>query len=180
MNAYEVLGLRDGADRQEVHRAYRALVKTCHPDLFEDPQQRKAAQDRLIELNHAYEVAYKKAGEQPTGGVFRIVPLDQALDVARRLLEQNRFETALMQLGRAEFKDHRWFYIEGRIMMGMKQYATAHQAFREAIRLCPEDNREYRSWALDAALEIKKHQKIAYRVADWAEKTFSFGKKSTL
>ena len=61
MNAFEVLGLKSGADRQTVHQAYRALVKTCHPDLFEDPEQRKLAQQKLIELNRAYEEAYKQA-----------------------------------------------------------------------------------------------------------------------
>ena len=99
--------------------------------------------------------------------------------IAEKLIDQQRFETALLQLGRAEFKDDRWFFVEGKIMLGMKQYATAHQALREAIRLNP-DNREYRALALEAALLIKKHQKLPYRVADWAEKTFNFRKKHTL
>ena len=179
MNAFEVLGLKSGADRQTVHQAYRALVKTCHPDLFEDPEQRKIAQQKLIELNRAYEEAYKLAGDGQTGPVYHTVPLDQALAIAEKLIDQQRFETALLQLGRAEFKDDRWFFVEGKIMLGMKQYATAHQALREAIRLNPE-NREYRALALEAALLIKKHQKLPYRVADWAEKTFNFRKKHTL
>ncbi|MBQ4640400.1 MAG: DnaJ domain-containing protein [Clostridia bacterium] len=179
MNAFEILGLKDGADKKEVHRAYRALVKTCHPDLFEDPEQRKVAQQKLLELNQAYEIAYKKAGEQPAAPSYHTVPLDQALDIAERLRLQGRYETALLQLGRAEFKDDRWFFVEGKIMLGMKQYGTAHQAFREAVRISPE-NREYREWALEAALQIKKHQKLPYRVADWAEKTFRFGKKNQL
>ena len=176
MNAFEVLGLKSGADRQTVHQAYRALVKTCHPDLFEDPEQRKLAQQKLIELNRAYEEAYKLAGDVPTGPVYHTVPLDQALAIAEKLIDQQRFETALLQLGRAEFKDDRWFFVEGKIMLGMKQYATAHQAFREAVRLNPEC-REYRSFALDAALLVKKHQKLPYRMVDWAEKTFFSRKK---
>ncbi len=179
MNAFEALGLREGADRQTVHQAYRALVKTCHPDLFEDPEQRKMAQQKLIALNQAYEEAYKKAGDIATGPVYHTVPLDQALDIAEKLIAQERYETALLQLGRAEFKDDRWFFVEGKIMLGMKQYATAHQAFREAVRMNP-DNREYRAFALEAALQIKKHQKLPYRVADWAEKKFNFRKKHTL
>lgn len=178
MNAFEILGLQEGADKQQVHQAYRTLVKTCHPDLFEDPEQQKMAQQKLLELNQAYEEAYKRAGEQP-GKAFHTIPLDQSLSIAEKLLEQQRYETALLQLGRAEFKDDRWFFIEGKIMLGMKQYSTAHQAFREAVRMNPE-NREYRALALEAALQIKKHQRLPYRVADWAEKTFNFRKKNSL
>lgn len=169
MNAFEVLGLDLQADKDRVHQAYRAMVKACHPDLFEDPEQQKAAQKKLIELNLAYEEALKAAPEHPAG--FYTMPLEQSLHAAQKLADQGRWETALLQLGRAEHKDDRWYFTEGKIMMGMKQYATAHQAFREAVRLSPE-NREYRSWALDAALLLKKHQKLPYKVADWAEKTF--------
>ena len=55
--------------------------------------------------------------------------------------------------------------------MNMRQYGTAHQSFREAVRLQPE-NRAYRQSALDAAIAIKKHQKWRYRVADWAGSFF--------
>ena len=174
MNVFEVLGLAPQADKDKVHQAYRSLVKACHPDLFEDPEQQKAAQKKLVELNLAYEEALKAAPDHPAG--FYTMPLEQALHTAEKLADQGRWETALLQLGRAENKDDRWFFIQGRIMMGMKQYATAHQAFREAVRLAPE-NREYRSWALDAALMVKKHQKLPYKVADWAEKTFFVRKK---
>ena len=50
----------------------------------------------------------------------------------------------------------------------MRQYNTAHQSFREAVRLKPENN-EYRRGALDAALAMKRHQKWPYRVAEWAD-----------
>ena len=58
----------------------------------------------------------------------------------------------------------------------MKQFSSAHQSFREAVRQSP-DNHEYRAGALEAALEMKKHQKLAYRVADWAEGLFHPRKK---
>lgn len=174
MNAFEVLGLEERADKDKVHQAYRALVKACHPDLFEDKEQQKAAQKKLIALNLAYEEALKAAPDHPAG--YYTMPLEQALHTAEKLADQGRYETALLQLGRAETKDDRWYFTEGKIMMGMKQYATAHQAFREAVRLNPEC-REYRSFALDAALLVKKHQKLPYRMADWAEKTFFSRKK---
>lgn len=175
MNAFEVLGLDLQADKAKVHQAYRAKVKACHPDLFEDPEQQKAAQKKLIELNLAYEEALKMAPDHPAG--YYQLPLEQVLSTTENLLEQKKYEMALMQLGRAEHKDDRWYFIHGRILMGMEQYATAHQAFREAVRQKP-DNREYHAWALDAALLVKKHQKLPYRVADWAKKNLGRRRKT--
>ena len=34
--AFELLGLKTGATSQEVRLAYRRLVKTCHPDQFQE------------------------------------------------------------------------------------------------------------------------------------------------
>ena len=67
MNAFEILGLEPQADKDRVHQAYRSLVKACHPDLFEDPEQQKAAQKKLVELNLAYEEALKAAPDHPVG-----------------------------------------------------------------------------------------------------------------
>lgn len=174
MNAFEVLGLRSNADQQQVHQAYRARVKACHPDQFPEGEQQKKAQEQLIQLNLAYEEALRMTAGPAMN--YRTMPADQAKAVARRLLDQGRYETALMQLAKAHQKDDEWFAIQGQLLMKMRQYASAHQSFREAVRLSPE-NRDYRSMALDAAITLKKHQKLHYRVADWAGGLFHPRKK---
>ena len=174
MNAFEVLGLNLGADEAQVHQAYRTRVKACHPDQFEDRAAQQKAQDELIRLNIAYEEALRfSSGRKPT---FHTVPAGQAKSIAKRLLEQDRLESALMQLGRAEQKDDEWYYLQGQILLKMRQYGSAHQSFREAVRRQPENN-EYRKGALEAAIEEKKHQKLAYRVKDWADGIFHPRKK---
>jgi len=176
VNAFEVLGLTASADQQQVHQAYRTRVKACHPDQFTDQKQQKKAQEQLIRLNLAYEEALRlSAAERPQVG-YRTVSADQAKSIARRLLEQGRYETALLQLSRADEKDDEWFAIQGQILMKMRQYSSAHQSFREAVRRNP-DSREYHSLALDAAVTMKKHQKFPYRVADWADGLFHPRKK---
>lgn len=174
LNAFETLGLQPDANEQQVRQAYHALVKACHPDQFPDPEEQKKAQEDLIQLNLAYEEALRLAGDHPP--VMRTVPLIQAKETARRLLSQERYESALLQLGKAENRDGEWYYIQGQLLMGMRQYGSAHQSFREAIRLQPENN-AYRQGALDAAVAIKKHQKWTYRVADWAGGFFHTKKK---
>ena len=166
LNAFEILGLSEDADEQQVRQAYHQRAKACHPDHFEDGEAQKQAQEQMIRLNLAYEEAMRRTADRQRA-VFHTVSAEEAKRIARKLLEQQRYESALLQLSHAETRDDEWYYIHGQLLMGMHQYHTAHQSFREAVRLKP-DNNEYRQGALEAALAVKKHQKWAYRVADWA------------
>jgi len=163
-NPFEVLGVKPGADEQTVRAAYRRLVKSCHPDQFQDAQQQKAAQEQLVRLNLAYEAALKLAPRQAVG--FNLVSQEEAKHFARRLMEQGNLESALRQLGRADSKDAEWYCLQGEILMALKQYETAHQSYREAVRRDP-DNRLYRQGALDAALAMKKNRPLGAKIADW-------------
>lgn len=57
IDAYAKLGLRPGADLEEVKRAYRRLVFENHPDRFVNASEstRAAAEERTRELNRAIE-----------------------------------------------------------------------------------------------------------------------------
>lgn len=49
---YKVLGIEEGASKEEIKKAYRKKAKECHPDLH--PNDPKAA-ERMHEVNEAYE-----------------------------------------------------------------------------------------------------------------------------
>ena len=166
-NPFTVLGVKPGADAQEVRAAYRRLVKSCHPDPFQDAAQQKAAQEKLIQLNLAYEAALKLASRRTVG--FNLISQEEAKHFARRLVEQGNLESALRQLNRADSKDADWYFLQGEILMAMRQYETAHQSFREAVRRDP-DNRRYREGALDAALAMKKNRPIGEKLRDLFKK----------
>ncbi len=161
---FEVLGLTPSADAQAVRAAYRQKVKDCHPDQYQDAAQQKAAQEELIQLNLAYEEALKVASRHRVG--FNLISQEEAKHFALRLIDQGNLGSALRQLNRADSRDDGWYYLQGQILMGMRQYETAHQSFREAVRLDPE-NRRYREGALDAALAMKKSQQLGYRLQNW-------------
>lgn len=166
MNAFQILGLSEDADEAQVRQAYHRQVKACHPDQFVDQQAQAQAQEKLIQLNLAYEEALRKTAAH-TGPVSHTVSVEEAKTLAKKLLEQQRYESALLQLSHAETRDDEWYYIHGQLLMGMHQYNTAHQSFREAVRLQPENN-EYRKGALDAAVAVKNQQKWTSRVSQWA------------
>lgn len=53
---YELLGVAPGASAGELKAAHRDLVKVWHPDRFShDPRLREKAQEKLKEINEAYE-----------------------------------------------------------------------------------------------------------------------------
>ncbi len=163
-SAFDVLGITSDADAQQVRVAYRAKVKSCHPDQFTDLEEQKRAQDQLIALNLAYEEALRLASEKRVG--FNLISQEEAKRFAIKLMEQGNLESALRQLGRAETKDSDWFYLQGQLLMAMRQYETAHQSYREAVRRQPE-NLRYRQGALDAALAMKRKKQLPYCIAGW-------------
>ncbi len=55
--SYQLLGLEPGASPEQVRQAYRDLVKVWHPDRFShDARLRQIAQEKLKEINGAYEL----------------------------------------------------------------------------------------------------------------------------
>ena len=56
MDFYEVLGVKPTASQKEIQAAYRALVSRYHPDKHQDNALRELAEQKLQELNEAYEV----------------------------------------------------------------------------------------------------------------------------
>lgn len=160
-NPFSVLGIPSDSDAQAVRKAYRQRVRECHPDLFQNPEEQKTAQERLVSLNLAYEEALRVCGTQRVG--FNLISPEEAKHFAKKLLEQGNPESALRQLNRADHKDADFFYIQGNILMRLEQFATAYQSYREAVRRDPDNNR-YRSGALDASLAIKRSKTVWYQL----------------
>ena len=133
-NPFEVLGLKGWAGPDEIRNAYRALVKQCHPDMIQDPSEKEAAQNRMVALN---------------------LSCAEAVLLAQRAMARDNPEGALRALSRCEEKSGEWYYMQGKVLMALEEYESAHQAFREAVRTSPENN-VYREGALDAAVASQK------------------------
>ena len=68
-NPYEVLGLKEGASIDEIKKAYRELVKKYHPDRYMDNPLSDLAEEKLREINEAYDALMKNganSGQQRT------------------------------------------------------------------------------------------------------------------
>ena len=62
MNPYEVLGVKPGASQEEIKSAYRKLVKQYHPDQYVDNPLKDLAQEKLAEVNKAYDMLKNGGG----------------------------------------------------------------------------------------------------------------------
>jgi DnaJ family protein C protein 22 len=51
-----VLGVGPSSSQSEITSKWRALSREWHPDKVKDPEQRKAAQDKFMEIQQAYEI----------------------------------------------------------------------------------------------------------------------------
>ena len=168
LDPFLVLEVSRDADPETIKAAYHRLVKRWHPDQFSDSTEQEIAQTHLVELNLAYQAAVKAAGNRrPTAHVTPDLPLAEAKSLSKRLLGLKQYESALRQLARARIKDAEYYYIEGQVLTALRQYGSAHQAYRVAVQMEPS-NREYHRAAFNAALTYKKHCRLPYRIADWA------------
>ena len=162
MGPFEVLGISPSAGADEVRTAYRALARQWHPDRFQDPEQQQEAQRRMIAINKAYEEALRMCSSR-SAPYNRELSCEDAMRLARKMLAQRGPESALRQLMRAESKDADWYALQGTILMRMEQYDSAHQSFRAAVQLEP-DNMRFRQGALDAAVAMKKSKTLGGRL----------------
>lgn len=70
-NPYEVLGIKEGASQAEIKAAYREQVKKYHPDKHSDNPLQELAEEKLQEINEAYDILTKNPGYKHTGGASR-------------------------------------------------------------------------------------------------------------
>ena len=60
MNPYKVLGVNETASQEEIRAAYLSLVKKYHPDRYTETSLKEMANEKLKEINLAYETLTKK------------------------------------------------------------------------------------------------------------------------
>ena len=164
-NPFEVLGLNAGANADDVRNAYRRLVKTCHPDKFLDADERKAAQEKMIALNLAYEEALKLTASRRSAvtDYNRELTVEEAIALADKMLRRDSPESALRQLMRTKARTGAWFAKQGDVLMALELYENAHQSYREAVKREPNNN-VFRQGALDAAVALKKSRTPVGRI----------------
>jgi len=168
-NPYEVLGLKDGASIEEVKKAYRELVKKYHPDRYMDNPLSDLAEEKLREINEAYDYIIKNAGNGQrqsyqrkqntnTSGFTGSYQHDSDMVYRIKMLIQNgNFTQAQQLLDSMQVRDSSWHYLQGLLFLRRGWYDRANVLLRRAVDMEP-NNPEYRD-----ALNRVNNQYYGYR-----------------
>lgn len=149
MNPYLVLGVREGATMEEIKAAYRELVKKYHPDQYRNNPLSDLANEKLKEVNEAYEILSKKSNGKASGASGSASSAYTGNFAAefsrvRSLLNSGNLEIAFSVLNGIGDHNAEWHYLMGIIQLRRGAYDAAREHMRTATEMDP-GNTEYRN-----------------------------------
>lgn len=153
-NPYKVLGVNEGATNEEIRAAYLSLVKKYHPDKYTDPDMKQLANEKLKEINEAYDQLTKNPGKTASsgysgaaygagghGGSYSGPEADRFVR-ARSLINAGNLDGAKTILDSIQTRNAEWYYLYGIIYLRQGWYDKAREFLGRAYRTEP-DNAEY-------------------------------------
>ena len=156
---YQVLGVSSTATDEEIKKAYRNLARKYHPDNYHDNPLADLAQERMKEINEAYETiqarrkahssgqSYGSYGYGTNYGGYTGAAGTAANQRVRSAISQGDLNLADELLNAQEEHDAEWNFLKGTICYRRGWLDEAHRYFETAVQMDP-GNSEYR-YALD-------------------------------
>lgn len=143
-NPYEVLEIKEGASKEEIKKAYKEMVKKYHPDQYGNNPLRDLAEEKLREINEAYDYLMNNSNSSYGGdnnynnnsGYF-------SYNDIRMDLQSGNLRAAEEKLNRISARDAEWNYLMGVLHLKKGWYDNAYNYIVNACNLDP-NNFEYR------------------------------------
>lgn len=146
MDPYKILGVSPDSDKETIDKAHKELVKKYHPDRYVNNPLKDLAEEKLKEINEAYEMIKKNqsyhnttSGNQSShssysGGEFANI---------RNLINQGQVSYAESILDGMNQKTAEWFFLKGLCAIKRGWQDRAYTYIKTAVSLDP-GNQEYR------------------------------------
>ena len=163
---YQVLGVPSTATDEEVKKAYRDLARKYHPDNYHDNPLADLAQERMKEINEAYEAVQSQRKAARAGGYSGGYQAGyqsgyqsggSRYQRIRMAISQGNLNLAEELLNAMTDHDAEWSFLKGAICYRRGWLDEARRYYQNAVNMDP-DNQEYQR-----ALDIAEGRSTAYR-----------------
>ena len=164
---YSVLNVPSTASDEEIKKAYRELARKYHPDNYHDNPLADLAQEKMKEINEAYDTIQKmRSGRQESryGSSYgtsaqrsTYASGNSSYAQIRTAINMGDLNAAERMLGSIASRDGEWYFLKGSVCVRRGWLDEAHRCFETACSIAPE-NLEYRQ-----ALERLENSEQAYR-----------------
>ena len=152
---YKILNIPPSATDEEVKKAYRELARKYHPDNYHDNPLADLAQEKMKEINEAYELIQKQrkvsTGSYASGGYsgsYSSAGSDPAMQQVRLAINRGDLGTAERLLSAASSHTAEWNFLMGVVTSRRGWLDEAKRYLETAVSMEP-NNTEYQS-ALNA------------------------------
>lgn len=154
-NPYTVLGVSENDSDEVIKQKYRELVKKYHPDHYHDNPLADLAQEKMKEINEAYDSIQKMRqgasgayGSDPgrnggNSGYRSSYAGSDAYRSIREAIESGNLYWAEKTLNELSDRNAEWYYLKGCLVYRRGWLDEAARHFRIAVSMDPQ-NPEYR------------------------------------
>lgn len=150
---YSVLGVPRDADDDAIKKAYRELARKYHPDNYAGTNLAEVAEEKMKEINEAYDAVQKERQAAKTGdstytsGGYSTYTSSGTTSFAeiRELIRAGRYSEAELKIDATPAGDRgaEWNYLKGCLLVQRGYYYDAMKYIEVACYLDP-GNAEYR------------------------------------
>lgn len=170
---YQVLGVKPDASDDEIKRAYRELARKYHPDNYQNNPLADLAEEKMKEINEAYDAVTKMRSGGGSGGytsggsayqsqsAYRQQSSDPTFARVRNLINSGNLDQAEQLLRGTNARTAEWYFLTGSVAYRRGWLDEAMQNYQMAVNMEP-NNMEYRQ-----AYSMMQQGGNAYRPAGY-------------
>lgn len=169
-NPYQVLGVSPNASQEEVKKAYRDLARKYHPDNYHDNPLADLAQEKMKEINEAYDTIMKggasssgsrQSGQSRSYSDYSGSETGEFASV-RAAINAGNLAYAEQLLNNSGNRNAEWNFLMGSLYYRKGWLEEARRYYQTAVNMDPYNN-EYRQ-----ALNYMASSGQAYRPAAYS------------
>ncbi len=142
MDPYKVLGVNRNDSDETIKKAYRELVKKYHPDKYTDTDLKDLANEKLQQVNMAYDTIVKNRKSKDYGYSYDESSYKGSFAEVRRHILNRNYAAADNILRNSTNRNAEWHYLRGVIFQKQGWYDQAY-SYLEKAHLMDPSNPEY-------------------------------------